>query len=169
MGKSELSLVKAREDRLGTIVEHYQQTRYGLEVVGGDLRISRSIDGDILSASTAGWDLDASLPATAVSEPTARDAAMALTDGAITVSAGELVYVAPSTGASPILSWQFRVEGEHDDGMPIVDDVFIDALSGELADRHPHVHSARNRLTYDAGNLEDQLGTLVRSEGQGPT
>src|SRR5690606_30254959 len=53
--------------------------------------------------------------------------------------------------------------------LPVVDDVFVDAVRGGIADRHPHIHTARNRLTYDANNASTLNGTLVRGENDPAT
>jgi MYXO-CTERM domain-containing protein len=162
---SDLSLADRRSDSLGYIHERYAQTRAGLPVVGGDLRVSRDVSGTIVAASAAPWDGDA--PSTAsIPASQATELAYATTDGAAGASAADLVYVAPSTGGAPVLAWRSRVTGTRADGVPIVDDVFVDAVTGALVDRHPRVHTARNRLTHDAGGGQNfDPANPARSEG----
>jgi vibriolysin len=56
------------------------------------------------------------------------------------------------------------VEGEP--SMPVV---FVDAHSGEVVWSFDNLETAKNRLTYNAKNRQTLPGTLVLSEGQGPS
>lgn len=163
----ELALVESQADSLGIRVERFQQKRNGLDVIGGDLRITRSADNTIRSATASSWGdaVIAEHPKFGARE--AKDLAMAVTDGASAANEGRLVYLFPSSGKAPALAWHYELRGARQ-GMPVRDDVFIDATEGGLLDRHPHVHSARLRETYDA-NGQEQLGQLARDEGSAPS
>lgn len=162
-----LWLVDTQRDQLGYTQERHSQTQHGLEVVGGDLLITRDRGGAIQAAVGVAWDGPPSLPGNSIASSHARSAALQNTEGASTASSGDLVYVAPSDGRVPVLAWRVRVEGERD-GMPVVDDVFIDAASGAVTDRHPQVYNIRNRQTYNAG-FQQSWGTLARIEGSTAT
>ncbi len=167
MSDSTLTLMQSDTDRLGFTIERYAQTRNGLDVVGGDLRLSRDDDGSIYSASGLSWDPEQELLEANVSAAQALDTAMGDTEGVTDGSEGRLVYIAPSDGSSPLLAWHFVLTGDRD-GMPVVDDVYVDAAGGGVASRNPRVHSARLRSTYNAGGQEVQ-GNLARSENTGLT
>src|SRR5690606_2501437 len=97
----ELALMQSDTDLLGTEVQRFAQTRNGLDVIGGDLRITRGTDGTILSASASSWG-DAAVPEhPAIAARDAMDAAMAVTEGATAASEGRLVYIFPSSGKAP--------------------------------------------------------------------
>jgi len=157
-----LHLKNSEQDELGQTVERYGQERNGLEVIGGDLRITRDADGEIRSATGTSWAAGKAPFTPTFAQADARDAAMAVTEGADGSSSGRLVYIASSKGTSPELAWHFVLTGNRA-GMPVEDDVYINALSGELADRAPRIHSARLRTTYNAAGTED-YGTIARSE-----
>ena len=173
--ESQLSLVANTRDALGFTHDRFSQTRNGLEVVGGDIRIARDENGVIVAASGASWSDGLVESEASVAATIAIDVALAGTVGAVGADAADLVYVAPSSGAKPTLAWRTTIRGtvrgergEH----PVVDVVFVDAVSGVIVDRHPQIHTARNRQTYDAGNVEIgnlNEGTLVRDEAAGPS
>lgn len=167
LADSDLILQQSDSDSLGFTIERYSQQRNGLEVIGGDLRVARLDDGSIHAASGRSWNPGQVLEEAQVAARPARQLAMAETRGVSEGSDGRLVYVAPSDGRSPVLAWHFVLQGDRD-GMPVVDDVYVDALLGGIVDRQPRVHSARQRQTYDAGGQET-LGQLARGENSPPT
>ena len=153
LSDSTLTLKQSDRDQLGRTIERYGQVRDGLEVVGGDLRIAREDDGSIHSASGLSWDPEQEIMEAELSAAQALDTAMGSTEGVTQGSEGRLVYVAPSDGSSPVLAWHFVLEGKRG-GMPVMDDVYIDAATGALADRSPRIHSARVRETRNAAGQE---------------
>jgi MYXO-CTERM domain-containing protein len=168
MGESALTLKQSDRDSLGFTIERYSQARNGLEVIGGDLRVARQEDSSIHSVSGLAWDLKQETMEAQLSAEQALDIAMGRTEGITEASESRIVYVAPSTGGSPVLAWHFVLEGNRD-GMPVVDDVYVNAERGGVVARHPRIHTARNRQTYDAGNQDLELGNLIRVEGDLPT
>ena len=158
---AELSLVEDKADSLGFVHARYEQEYQGLRVFGGDIRVALNPAGQVKAAY--GATLDSELPTDAsVSQKQAEASAMSLTEGAEEVVDAELAYIVPSSGDEPALAWRFEVIGKNQ-GMPIRDNVFISAVQDTevLVDRHPQIHSAKNRSTYDARNGKQ----LVRSEG----
>ncbi|MBA3498899.1 MAG: M4 family metallopeptidase, partial [Deltaproteobacteria bacterium] len=96
----------------------------------------------------------------------AADLARARTLNATVATAPDLVYVITNGEGDLRLAWRTDVRG------PMVHDtVFVDAISGEVAARHPHIQPARNRTTYSGGDVTNQNvpSTLVGSEGSPPT
>ncbi len=158
--------VSERVGTLGFTTTRFHQTLDGLDVVGGDIRIIRNPQGEVIAAS--GVSVRSSDIATAtVAVADARSQAMASSAGADQADAGVLVYVAGSNLA-PTLAWQFVVQGLSANGdWPRDDLVFVDALEGDVVARHPRVYTARNRETFAANN--DTQAMLVRSEGEGPS
>jgi uncharacterized protein (TIGR03382 family) len=167
LSDSTLTLMQSDRDQLGFTIERYAQTRDGLDVVGGDLRLTREDDGSIHSASGLSWDPSQEILEADISATKALDTAMGDTEGVTDGSDGRLVYLAPSDGSSPVLVWHFVLTGNRD-GMPVVDDVYVDAARGGVVDRSPRVHSARVRSTYNANGQEAQ-GNLARTENTGNT
>ncbi len=166
IAESTLILSSTTRDSLGMSVERYAQERNGLAVVGGDLRVTRFADGEIRSATGTAWGAEGDTATAAIRAEQARSTALSITRGATESSSGELVYIATSKGEAPQLAWQFSITGSRD-GMPVLDDVFISAVSGALLDRAPHIHSARIRSTYNARGQQN-IGTLARSENSAP-
>ncbi len=164
---SEATLVSEKTDALGFSHRRYTQTINGLPLVGGDLRIARGPSGEVVYASgVATRSSDIATPT--VRSADAHETAFAAIVGAREIEGGSLVYVAGSN-LSPTLAWQFVVRGFDEANSLLVDDlVFIDAVTGQLATRHPRFYTARNRVTNDAQNQED-LGVLVRGEADPPT
>src|SRR5690606_22394087 len=78
------------------------------------------------------------------------------------LDAPELVYVL--TEQSTRLAWQATIAYEDEEG-PQRDILFVDALTGETAARHPQIHRERMRKVYDAQSGTKLPGKLVVSEG----
>ena len=161
---AELGFVAKETDELGYVHSKYEQRIQGVRVLGGNIRISADASGKVRSAYGTSLDYDVDMdPAIEVTD--ASDRAFAATNGATELLDAELVVVVPSSGAVPTLAWRVEVSGE-DAGMPLHDDVFVDAVNGDIVDRHPMIHSAKNRQTYDAAGRNN--AQLVRSEGDEP-
>ncbi len=162
----DLTSISTTSDDLGMVRERFALSHNGLPVIGADLSVYTDATGTVVAAG--GVEIPGSLAAQpSFADAGARAAALANTPGGASADEPELVYVAPSSGADVVLAWRSRVVGA-DGGLPIDEDVFVDATSGALIDRHPRIHTARNRLTYNANNQET-TGTLARSEAQGAT
>ncbi len=162
----ELELIASQQDALALVHLRYQQKKNGLEVVGGDLRLHLTEAGDVYSVSGfARGDVDVS-PAPTLSEADGAARALDEVEADFEQAAPpRLVYVLPPTGTLH-LAWEVEVEGALGED-PVKERVYIDAHSGELADRHPLIHAAKNRRVHTANNGTSLPGTLVRSETQG--
>ncbi|MDI3286870.1 M4 family metallopeptidase [Polyangium sp. 15x6] len=168
---SELSLRRARTDEQGDHHFRFSQTKNGLPVIGAEL-VLHVRDGVIIAAN-GGARSD--LPADEVPTIELSDALGAARDGteAADVSVeGEAPLAYYAAGKRLALVYRVDVRGRLEDGTPVRDTVLVDAADGSIALRIPHIHTAKNRQVYTAGNLPELPGfpvlpgTLVRSEGQ---
>lgn len=167
IAESNLRLLKSNSDNFGGVVEHFEQSRNGLRVVGGDLRVTRNSLGKIIAATGSSWGDESISAQPSFDSDEAGLLALASTAGATSSSVAELVYIAPSDGSEPRLAWTYFVTGTLGE-LPVLDEVFVDAHSGIIVDRHPHIHRSRDRDTYNANGQQAQ-GTLARSENTGAT
>ncbi|NTX10939.1 M4 family metallopeptidase [Myxococcus sp. CA051A] len=168
LSADDMFLNKARTDAQGNQHLRYRQTKNGLEVVNGELVLHVRPDGQVYAANSSARD-GQDLPAVPrVDGSAAARAAARATAGTGISTEGEprLVYVR-DVNEQLFLAWQVRVVGTQVEGIPLVDDVFVDARgqAGVVA-RHPRIHSALNRRVYSANNGSTTPGTLKRSEGQ---
>ncbi|MBU8898850.1 M4 family metallopeptidase [Corallococcus sp. M34] len=160
---------KSHTDAQGNQHLRYQQTKDGLEVIGGDLIVHVRADGTVYMANGSARDGEkvSSQPRVAVGGASA--AALRATAGTNLSVKGEprLVYVRSEAGKLN-LAWEVKVVGQGD-GMPLRDRVYVSALDSSTLMRVPEIHTALNRQVYSAGNKVVQPGTLKRSEGQAAT
>jgi vibriolysin len=163
---ADLAPISMDTDDLGMTHVKYMQTKGGLEVVGGELILHVGASG-VLESVTASARGDDSLGATpAVQADTARASAALFTPAVGAVAeAPRLVYVVSSIDGNLHLAWESRVTAPPVEGVPVVDLVYVDAVTGALADRHPQIMTAKNRTVYSANNGTSLPGTLKRSEG----
>jgi uncharacterized repeat protein (TIGR01451 family) len=84
-------------------------------------------------------------------------------------TAPELMVYEPSvigSAGSSQLVWYMHVRS----AAAAVDEVMlVDAETGAVAFHYSDIKEAKNRQIYDSNNVAGSLGTLVRSEGQGPS
>lgn len=165
---ADLEPVRSRTDALGVVHVRFQQYLHDLPVVGGQLTVHADAASGQVHAVTGRFAPGEALPLAPAVEPEAAIAAVAdaLTSEWSSLDAPELVYVL--TEAGPRLAWQAVVEYADAEG-PQRDLVFADALTGELAARHPQIHHARNRKVYTANSGTKLPGTLVVKEGGNTT
>jgi vibriolysin len=143
------------------------QTKGGLEVVGGELILHMSGDGVVRSVSASARGDEGLAAAPKVTAEAARLNATVYTPAiGATAETPRLVYVISSVDGTLHLAWESRVTAAGSDGVPVDDLVYVDALTGGLADRHPQIMTARSRTVYSANNGTSLPGSLKRSEGQ---
>ncbi|MDJ0839210.1 MAG: M4 family metallopeptidase [Acidobacteriota bacterium] len=75
----------------------------------------------------------------------------------------EAAYVVTRHNEAPVFTFMVEVSYETEAG-PARDRLFLESVSGKLVTRHPQIHTARNRNTYDAGNGTSLPGSLARNE-----
>jgi len=168
LSADDMFLSKARTDAQGNQHLRYKQTMNGLEVVNGELLLHVRPDGQVYAANSSARGGKSLSAVPRVDGALAARAAANATAGSGITTEGEpkLVYVRDSN-EQLFLAWQVRVVGTQVEGIPLADDVFVDARgqAGVVA-RHPRIHSALNRRVYTANNGTSTPGTLRRSEGQ---
>ena len=166
----DLVMSDVQRDHLGMTHVRYAQRKHGLPVVGGDLVVHVAADGIVRSVTSNardGLDVDPNpiLDARAAAEIARR----ATENGNVDVTAGELTYIFSTADGSLHLAWEITATGRD---VLLIDRVYVDALTGGVVDRHPQVHTAKNREVFDAmGNSAPFFGSpgpRVATEGMPP-
>ena len=162
----QLALARVSQDELGYTHARYVQTINGQEVVGGEIAVHVNPQGTVIAAESATRGRLSIDPTPSLAGDTAVGMAWdALGSDVTDMGFPRLAYVR-STGTNEVhLAWEAVATGMNGD-TPIHDIVYVDAHTGAVVDRHPQIHSVRNRKTYDANNRTQLPGTLTRSEGQ---
>lgn len=157
--------IRLEHDELGMSHVRYAQRANGLPVIGGEVIVHVAMDGAITSVSNGTRDAS-KLPATAqVSAAAAAEFARTRTVNATTATDPDLVYVVTNGDGDISLAWRTDVRGTM-----IHDTVFVDAISGEIVARHPHIHPARSRRIYSPADVAVEVtSNLVGQEGSPPT
>ena len=150
----------------------------GLSVIGGDIRLIKNNVNDIVALSGRAISVEGLRVDVNVTLENAIDAATDNTNGSVHVETSDLVYIAPSSGASIKQAWKITLKGNNG-FLPVHTDVFVDTQLGTIVDKHPHVHSAKLRETYDSSGVDiaqnltirqvKNLSNLARVEGAGPS
>ncbi|RKG62674.1 peptidase [Corallococcus sp. AB011P] len=147
----------------------YGVTQNGILVQDAELRL-HARNGSVFAVNTnARGDLQGELKATIAS-----DAAIAAAIGdrgsperASSNAEPQLVY--RRSGNELILAYEIRVQGELKDSTPVDDSVYVNAKTGDVFERVPHIHSALKREVWDLQH-RTSLPTAVkgRFEGEAP-
>ncbi len=136
---------------------------FGVEFLSADL--SLEVNGLDADPTWTTPDISAEQAAVMVSAATKE-----LGDAAFEMSTPTLMIFDPAVldETGPVrLVWEIRVQSEEDAELNWR--WFIDAKSGEVAQRYPMTHSALNRQVSDSSNTTAWPGTLVRAEGDPAT
>jgi len=158
----------AERDELGMVHARYGQVINNLTVVNSELRLHARPDGQVFFVTGAVAQSKTLAKMAAIEDTEAESiAAVEARPGVLLTPSGatELTYVVTSDLAGAHLAWRVTVVGE-DDGMPVRDEVFVDAGNANVVARQPTIYSARNRKSYSAKQGTSIPGTLMRSEGQ---
>lgn len=161
----QLVATRLDHDELGMTHVRYAQRANGLPVIGGSVIVHVAADGMIKSVSNGARDASTMPTIAELAASDAAEIARARTLNATAASAPDLVYVITNGDGDLRFAWRTDVRG------PMVHDtVFVDAISGEVVARHPHIQPVRNRTIYTGGDYG--LGiepTLVGTETSPPT
>ncbi|RKH51357.1 M4 family metallopeptidase [Corallococcus aberystwythensis] len=165
---NDLFLKKAYVGFDGDTHFRYGVTHNGILVKGAEVRL-HARNGNVFAVNTnARGDLKAEAKATI-----AADAAVAAAIGdrgsperASSNAEPQLVYY--RTGNELILAYEVRVQGALPDTTPVDDSVFVNAKTGDVFERVPHVHSALSRKVYDLQHKTTLPGVKARFEGEAP-
>lgn len=157
---------RVEHDALGMTHVRYAQRAHGLPVVGGQVIVHLGSDGVIRSVTNGARDASTMQTVPRIDASIAAERAKAATPTAVAASAPELVYVITNGDGDLAFAWRTEVTGTM-----LRDDVFVDAISGEIVARHPHVHTARNRRIISGYDIATGGGaqTVVGTEGNAPT
>ena len=167
LSAGELVPSSSQQDELGFTHSRYAQTKDGLPVVGGDVVLHADAQGAIYAINGTARNTAAPQPIPTVSLKHADELAVSHSpSGAFSSGQPRLVYLLPLEGDMR-LCWEVEVRGEAD-GSPSHDRVYVEALSGDIIERHPLIHAALNRKVYTANNTSSLPGMLRRSEGGAP-
>ncbi|QAT87869.1 matrix-associated zinc metalloprotease FibA [Corallococcus coralloides] len=144
----------------------YGVTQNGILVQDAELRL-HARNGSVFAVNTnARGDLKGELKASIAS-----DAAIAAAIGdrgsperASSNAEPQLVY--RRSGNELILAYEVRVQGELKDTTPVDDSVYVNAKTGDVFERVPHIHSAKNREVWDLQH-RTSLPTAVKGRFEG--
>ncbi|NOK23659.1 M4 family metallopeptidase [Corallococcus carmarthensis] len=147
----------------------YGVTKNGILVQDAEVRL-HARNGSVFAVNTnARGDLKAEVKASIASEAAI---AAAIGDRGSPERAGtnaepQLVY--RRSGNELILAYEVRIQGELKDTTPVDDSVYVNAKTGDVFERVPHIHSALKREVWDLQH-RTTLSTAVkgRFEGEAP-
>jgi uncharacterized protein (TIGR03382 family) len=162
----QLFATRVDEDELGMTHIKYAQRAQGLPVIGGDVIVHLAADGTISSVTNGARDAS-SMPTTPqITATAAADVARAKTARASSATAPDLVYVITNGDGDLHLAWRTDVKGAM-----VHDTVFVDAISGGVVARHPHIQPIKNRSVYSGFDLAYDTGepAQVGFEGSPPS
>ena len=170
-GKETLIVKDVVRDSDGTQHVRYNRQYAGLPVIGGDLIVTETPQGEPQTVIYASPDeivvpsIDASVSASTATSDAARRSGLRAEVG----SSSKVVY---ASGHRPVLAWQTTVIGTQSDGTPIRDLVYADARTGIQLARLPQVmdangtgrslHSGRVRIQTVEGPSNFRLTDSIR-------
>ncbi len=167
---SSLVFMHAHTDAIGDTHFRYRQQRDGRDVIGAEL-VMHVRNGAVYAANgSVRDDLVPNATTPAIKQADAVTAARGGSASLVNLSAGatpDLAYL--QLPGAIVLVYRVDVTGTKADMTPVHDTVLVDAVSGTIAGRIPHIHTAENRQVHDSKNTSTTPGTLARSEGQAPT
>ncbi|NBD13901.1 MULTISPECIES: M4 family metallopeptidase [Corallococcus] len=166
LNPNDLFLKKAYVGFDGDTHYRYGVTHNGILVQNAEVRL-HARNGSVFAVNTnARGDLKGEAKASI-----AADAAIAAAIGdrgsperASTNAEPQLVYY--RSGNELILAYEVRVQGELKDTTPVDDSVYVNAKTGDVFERVPHIHSALKREVYDLQH-RTTISTGVRARFEG--
>jgi vibriolysin len=165
----DLVFVSSERDELGMAHARYRQELGGIPVIGSSIRVHADVRGNVFATTGSAVRAQNVEKTPALDEAAAESIAARTERSDLRIGGAaspRLVYVVTPDHKGAHLAFQVTVRGEDARG-PVVDDVFVDAVSGIEVARHPRIHYARDRKTYSANNTSSLPGTLGRSENEG--
>ncbi len=162
----QLVATRVNEDELGMMHIRYAQRAQGLPVIGGDVIVHLAVDGTISSVTNGARDASGLSTTPKIEASAAADIARAKTTKATMTTAPELVFVIINGDGDVRLAWRTNVRGTM-----VHDTVFVDAVTGEVIARHPHIQPIKNRTIYSDYDLgaPNTEPSLVGTEGSPPS
>ncbi|MEE1938702.1 M4 family metallopeptidase [Streptomyces sp. TRM 70361] len=139
-GKEELKVRDIVKNADGTVHTRYERTYAGLPVIGGDLVVEESPEGEVREVTRA-TPAKLSLPSTEAPEKHRPKTAGA--DGG--TAPRKIVWAADGT---PVLAWERVVDGVQKDGTPSELHIVTDARTGEKLAEYQGVHTGTGESMY---------------------
>jgi Zn-dependent metalloprotease len=171
----ELRTERTKRETKGRAFVRFQQVHEGVPVMGGELVVQ--LDGQGNTVATTGeilpdvaLDVDPTVTASAAQRDAVEVVGKSYRVAAASLSASapaleiydSRILGTPGLG-TPTLVWRTEVTSRR--GAPIGEIVLVDARLGAVVLHFSEVETARNRLTYTAGNTSALPGSLRCSEG----
>ena len=170
LGAPAASLVATRSERdeLGMTHVKYEQQKNGLRVVGGEMVVHVGAEGTVRSVNGSVRDRDLPSQASIAAEAAAQVAVKGTVDP-VEAKRSELVYVVSNLDGELYLAWEVDVRGVG--GTMVNDLVYVDALGGQIVDRHPQMFSLKNRVIKNGGGGAFPVAgaPTIGTEGAPPT
>ncbi|RKI40443.1 peptidase [Corallococcus sp. AB004] len=167
LNPNDLFLKKAYVGFDGDTHFRYGVTQNGILVQDAEVRL-HARNGSVFAVNTnARGDLKGELKASIAS-----DAAIAAAVGdrgspERAAANGEPQLVYRRAGNELILAYEIRVVGELKDSTPVDDSVYVNAKTGDVFERVPHIHSAKNRQVNDMQHKTNVPTGGVRARWEG--
>ncbi|MBZ4421417.1 M4 family metallopeptidase [Myxococcus sp. RHSTA-1-4] len=172
VGAGDLSSKHMLAEPGGRSHERMSQKVGGIPVFGAQAIIHRNEDGTIASITDRlARDLKVDTRPGIRSEQALQAAVARMAAGSMLTGAPkvELQILPDSIGKGARLTWRVQLEAVTAEGEPAMPNTFIDAHTGEAVLQFDNIKTQRNRKTYTANTRTNLPGTLVLSEGQGPS
>ncbi|HKQ70871.1 MAG TPA: M4 family metallopeptidase, partial [Polyangiaceae bacterium] len=162
----DLHATKISVDELGQTHVRLRQTRNGLDVIGGDLRLHIDKDGTIAVVNgTAHGVIDGPPPVPTVAPADATVAALAFSgNGSLSAYPPSLTYAIVNSTGELHLTWDVRVEGVNGRGVLLDTRVLVDAHTGQVVDNLPLLLSGRSRTLSTADGTDAIPGRFLFGE-----
>lgn len=154
-------------DALGQTHSTYRQVHSGLPVFGGQLRVHRDDQGQVVAVNGHFFAIPDNLnvkPALRAEEAISR-AALEFEAANPQANRADLLIVDPGWYGDPPIGPRlaFHIELEDATGLN-AEAFFVDAITGKILDRWLLVERAKSREIYDGGATTSLPGTVVRTE-----
>ena len=172
-GRADVSVSRAETDALGIDHVRLRQVRSGIPVTGGELVVHLRGNRVIAANGKTLDQIDALTLQPAVSSFNAAGAARNLLNRRLNVTDADLseprleIFNQPLLGGRDFptrLAWFIEATGP-----ALREFIWVDARGGMVLLHFSQLTEAKNRAIYTASNTSTLSGTLIRSEGAGPT
>jgi len=157
-------------DEAGEAHVRVGQTVGGVPVFGGETIVHIGADG-LFNTVTDRTLSDVKVNLTpAITDRAAETAAVAAMGGRSLLAGKPAVDMQILRhGGVDHLTYRVQLDMQNAHGEPTMPVVFVSAATGKVVWSYDNLETAQNRATYTAKNRTTLPGTLLRSEGQGPT
>jgi bacillolysin len=148
VASADLVATRAERDDLGMTHVRLAQQKNGLRVIGGDVIVHVGADGIVSSVNGTPRDRELTATPSLAAEDAAQLAVKATAEPVDAVRS-ELTYLVSNRDGELYLAWEVAVSGR--DGALVQDLVYVDALTGNVVDRHPQLFTLKNRISRNGG------------------